>query len=50
MIAEGVMIIPLDEKAQEILGTAELVILTERVDDVVLGVRGATERKTSVRG
>ena len=26
------MIIPLSEKAQEILGKAELVILTERVD------------------
>jgi transposase len=30
------MIIPLNEKAQEILGTAEWVILTERVDEVAL--------------
>jgi len=30
------MIIPLDAKAQEILGRTDLVIITERVDDVVL--------------
>lgn len=30
------MIIELDEKAQETLGRAELVMITERVDDVAL--------------
>jgi hypothetical protein len=30
------MIVQLDENAQELLGKSELVIITERVDDVVL--------------
>jgi hypothetical protein len=30
------MIVQLDKKAQELLGKSELVIITERVDDVAL--------------